>query len=106
MSFKGYITPSGLRHCLKTARSFLWLLGLYIVSEVKMQSYLFLFTKGSALMKSAKSFQSPAKNLLEGTIPSFCCCDVLSVTLGIVTALMTDAFCKVYKQIYTRLSIV
>jgi hypothetical protein len=31
---------------------------------------------------------------------------VLSVTLGIVTALMTDAFCKVYKQIYTRLSIV
>lgn len=93
-SFKGYITPSGTRHCLKTARSFLWLSGLYIVSEVKMHSYLFLFAACSGLMKSAKYFQSPEKNLLEGTVPLRCNCGVFSITLGTVTALMTDAFCK------------
>jgi len=92
--FKGYITPSGMRHSLKTARSFLWLSGLYIVSEVKMHSYLFLFAECSGLMKSAKYFQSPEKNLLEGTVPLHCNCGVFSITLGIVTALMTDAFCK------------
>jgi hypothetical protein len=91
--FKGYITPSRLRHCLKTCRSFLWLSGLYIVSEVKMHSYL-LSSECSGLMKSAKYFQSPEKNLLEGTVPLHCNDDVFSITLGIVTALMTDAFCK------------
>jgi hypothetical protein len=49
-------------------------------------------------MKSAKYFQSPEKNLLEGTVPLQCSSEVLSITLGIVTVLMTDAFCKHVKS--------
>jgi hypothetical protein len=45
-------------------------------------------------MESAKYFQSPEKNLLEGTVPLHCNCGVFSITFGMVTALMTDAFCK------------
>jgi hypothetical protein len=52
-------------------------------------------------MKSAKYFQSPEKNLLEGTFPLHCNCGVFTITLGIVTALMTDAFCK-HVNIYTK----
>lgn len=50
-------------------------------------------------MRSAKSCQSPEKNLAEGVVPSCCGCDVFSITLGIVAALMTDAFCKTYEQL-------
>jgi hypothetical protein len=60
-----------------------------------MQSYLFLFAQSCA-----KCSQSPEKNLAEGIVPACRSCAVLSITLGIVAALMTDAFCKAYQQFY------